>query len=230
MILLPGFEKQLKFLLANSDIENKNILVIGEGSEEIAIKLAYESKNRIQLILQDFESFINAKALLSQNDIDVKMMEYEVTDFGDSTFDIIFAQASISLENRNKIYKEIKRILKPEGIISVGEITKTQKNLPPFMNSLLEEASLFPIYFDEIENYFTERKLEIIERKILPNALKEYYSKIRENLKDYKKSNETEDTSTKKLLKKISHETNSFVKHGADKFLGFELFLLKLKK
>ena len=79
MILLPGFEKQLKFLLTNTDIENKNILVIGEGSEEIAIKLAYESKSRVQLILQDFESFINAKALLSENDIDVKISLYKRT-------------------------------------------------------------------------------------------------------------------------------------------------------
>ena len=39
------------------------------------------------------------------------MMDFDNTDFNAEEFDLVYAQASISLLNRNKIVKEIKRIL-----------------------------------------------------------------------------------------------------------------------
>ncbi len=61
-------------------------------------------------------------------------MDFSITDFNDAVFDIVYAQASISSKMRNKIIKEIKRILKPEGILSVGEITSLKSSPPIFVN------------------------------------------------------------------------------------------------
>jgi len=64
------------------------------------------------------------------------MMEYSNTDFRDSTFDIIYAQASISTVERRKILKEIKRILKPDGIFCAGEVVNLEKEVPLFITNL----------------------------------------------------------------------------------------------
>lgn len=228
MILLPGFEKQTKLFLDKYNIENSSVLVIGEGSENIALKFSSFAGAKVELIVEDFESMINSKGLLAGNAVEVKMMEYEITDYENEVFDFVFAQASISGNNRNKIIKEIKRILKPGGVLAVGEIVKTENELPVFIQNILEESDMAPLLGSAISNYYAERKFEIVELKEFPEAMKEYYKAVKEEFSAARKDlNDAEEQYFKKLLKKISHETNSFIKHGGDKYLSFEILLLK---
>jgi ubiquinone/menaquinone biosynthesis C-methylase UbiE len=117
-IFLPGGLKQLRILKSKFIISGKSVLVIGAGSEKIAEKMVDAGASAVKMIVNDFDSLMNAKLMLSkENKIDIKMMEYDVTDFIQNEFDLIYSQGSISSSTRNKIVKEIKRILKPEGIL-----------------------------------------------------------------------------------------------------------------
>ena len=228
-ILLPGLTRQLKYLYKNIEINDFNILVIGSGNVQVAKLLQSKSGENVDIIVEDYDSLINSKLLLSENtDVQVKLMDFERTDYDNETFDLIFAQGSISNFRRNKIVKEIKRILKPDGYFSVGEVTKLQGELPNFVNEIFEYSEIKPLLSSELKKYYTERNFEIIDQADLSYTLKEYYSINLSKLRtEEKKLTENEKTYYKKLLKKIRHESNAYLKHGADKFIGFETLLLK---
>jgi len=91
------------------------------------------------MIVNDYDSLINARLnLIKDSKVLVKMMDFDNTDFDAEVFDLVYAQASISLLNRNKIVKEIKRILKPEATLCVGEITALDRDFPPFVRNIFD--------------------------------------------------------------------------------------------
>ena len=84
------------------------ILVIGSASEVAALRLSKKSKTDIDVIVEDFDSFINSRLILEgSSGVNVKLMDFETTDFKDAYFDLVFAQASIFSPRRTKIIKEI---------------------------------------------------------------------------------------------------------------------------
>ncbi len=112
-IFLPGNEKQLEHLESKLEIAGKDVLVIGTGSEEIAIYLQIRRAASVKIIVSDYESVMNSRMILpKETEISVRMMDFEHTDFSAESFDLIYAQASVSSSRRNKVIKEIKRILK----------------------------------------------------------------------------------------------------------------------
>ncbi len=157
-------------------------------------------------------------------------MDYEYTDFEENTFDVVYTQGGISNPRRNKIVKEIKRILKPDGIFCVGEVVSLNENLPQFVLDIYDSTELDPLQLTKIENYYLERNFEILEKKDLSFTLKDYYSK---NLYELKKSvndmEENEKSYYKKLIKMISHEAKAFLNEGADEHIGFYSLILKKK-
>ncbi len=228
-VLLPGLTRQLKFLLNEVEIENFNILVVGSGSVQIAKLLQNKTGKTLDIIVEDYESLMNSNLLLKEKgNIQVKLMDFEHTDYNNETFDLVFAQASVSNFRRNKIVKEIKRILKPKSYFTVGEVTKLQNELPNFVAEIFNYSEINPLLETEITKYYESRNFEIIAQKDLSYTLKEYYSTNINRLKTTeKKLSEEEKTYYKKLLKKISHESNAYLKLGADKFIGFKTLLLK---
>src|SRR5690606_10309580 len=108
--------------------------------------------------------------------ITAKIMEFEFTDYDDNSFDLIYAQASISSERRNKILKEIKRILKPNGILAVGEIVKLKKDVPTFVKEIFDSSDLAPLFIDDIESFYIQRGWRVINKQDYSKSLKEYYS------------------------------------------------------
>jgi len=55
-----------------------------------------------------------------------------------------------------------------------------------------------------------------------------FYENVSNELSDYfRKTDETEKKLYKKLLNKISHESNAYLKLGADKYIGLNLLILK---
>lgn len=228
-IFLPGQKRQYNFLLKHYNEKPASILVLGSASEQIAVLLNTKFKAPVDLIVEDYESLMNSKLVLSGEDsIAVRMMNFDATDFSGEQFDLVYAQASISLNNRNKIVKEIKRILKPGGYFSVGETVALRREYPAFIKNLFDEANILPLFSEEIEKYYTERKFRIIEKADLTDTLAAFYSESAQQLKQAEAGlNDKEKSYYKKLVNRISHESNAYLKLGGNKFVGFETLLLQ---
>jgi len=227
---LPGLGKQLEFFKKQFEPAADSILVVGSSSEIPALELASFFNSKIQLIVEDYESLLNSKLVLKNSEsIDLKMMSFESTDYKNNEFDVIYSQASVSSVNRNKIIKELKRILKPGGVLCVGEIVSLTKDPPRFMTDIFDSSNMLPLFIEDLQKYYTDRKFSIITEANLTSTLKEYYSlsvgkldDALDNLVDQEKSY------YKKILNKVKHESNIYLKLGGDKHLGFvALFLRK---
>lgn len=231
-IFLPGLDNQIRFVRRKVDLVGKFTLTMGSSSEEIVKLFAEESNQKAELIVEDYNSLLNSRLLLgSDKRFNVRLMDYEFTDFEDSTFDVVYTQGGISNPRRNKIVKEIKRILKPEGILCVGEVVNLREDIPPFVQDIYDSSEQEPLLSSQIENYYKERNFEVIEIKDLSFTLDEYYTK---NLFELKKSvrdlAENEKSYYKKLINMISHEAKAYLKEGAKDFIGFYSLILKKQK
>lgn len=232
-ILLPGADQQIKLLLAKVKLEGPKVLVIGAASERIAEILIDKYDSVMDLIVDETESLLNSNLILGSNDkIKVRMMDFKLTDFESSTFDLIYAQGSISGVERNKIVKEIRRILKPKGLLYSGEIVKLERNVPQFVEDIFSASGLLPLFINDLENYYKDRSLKLVWEANLSESLTNYYKLNSEKLFDAQETlSENERKYYKKLLKKISHETGAYLKLGADKYIGFKVILMEnLKK
>jgi len=228
-IFLPGLDNQFRFVRRSIELKNKLTLTLGSASEEIVKLLAEETGKKAELIVEDYNSLMNAMLLLEKrDDVLARLMDFEYTDFDDNVFDLVYTQGAISNPRRNRIVKEIKRILKSNGLFCVGEIVSLKEKLPQFVLDIYESSELEPLLISEIENYYQERNFEIIGRKDLSFTLKDYYSKnlieLRKSLEDMA---ENEKSYYKKLINMINHEAKAFINQGADEFIGFYSLILK---
>lgn len=228
-ILLPGLGEQIKFLFDGLNIEGINILVIGSQSTQIAFELSKYAGKPVDLILEDYDSFMMSNINVGNSSkVNVKLMEFERTDFAEKQFDLIYSQASITNKRRKKIIKEIKRILKPGGYLCVGEIIKLKENIPPFIQNVFNSSSLDPLFLDNFEKYYTDKNFTLIDSKDLSETLKGFYNKYDELLKkNINKLADNEKSFYKKLLNQIKHERNVFLKFEGQKYIGFKTLLLK---
>ena len=206
------------------------ILVVGGMSELIAKRLQAKYKVNVELIVEDFESLLNANLILDyEENIIVKMMDFERTDYENDSFDLIFAQGTVSGGNRKKIIKEMKRILKPGGIFAVTEIVSAHETLPPVMKDLLEAAGISPLNEPDAEKYYQERNFTILTSKDLPDALPEYYKSVQYVFEGKEEElTESEKSYYKKIIHRISHEGNVFLKYGGSKYISLKTMILKL--
>lgn len=227
-IFIPGSTSQLDAFLSFTSLIDKKILVIGSFSEFVVKSIIKNSGNHIELIVEDYDSLMNSKLILENQNVAVRLMDYEVTDFDNAEFDLVYAQASISDFRRNKIIKEIKRILKPGGIFCVGEITQKESPVPTFVEDIFETSNLNPLNSYEIERYYEERKFKIVAHEDFSPSLTEYYKLGKSKLEDVLKNlSEREKSYHKKLISKIRHQSNAYLKMGGDKYMGFEVLILE---
>ncbi|MFZ2324848.1 MAG: methyltransferase domain-containing protein [Ignavibacteriaceae bacterium] len=228
-IFLPGGFKQFRILKSKYILANKTVLVIGSGSEKIAEKMAESETASVMMIVNDYDSLMNARLNLGkESKVTIKLMDFDNTDFKAEEFDLVYAQASISLTNRNKIVKEIKRILKPEAVFCVGEITSLTKEYPPFVKNIFETSDILPQLNDNCSSYYTERNLSVLYEEDLSSSLQSFYENTLTELKNNIGGlTDKEKSYYKKLLNKISHESNAYLKLGADRYIGFKMLILK---
>ncbi|MCX7874528.1 MAG: class I SAM-dependent methyltransferase [Melioribacteraceae bacterium] len=228
-VLLPGLDKQLHFLKNNLTQKPSSILIIGSSSESIALKLSEIYKCRIEIIVEEYESLLNSKLIIGNNEnISVKMMNFDSTDYNDSEFDLIYAQASISSVIRSKIIKEIKRILKPKGFLCIGEIVKLSSNTPKFINDVFASSNLSPIEKDKLNSFYFEKGFNVIASDDISFTLREYYiNTVNELESTEKKFTNQEKSYYKKLINRINHESNVYLKLGGKKHIGFVVALLQ---
>lgn len=162
-ILLPGGFKQFRILKSKLDLSSKNVLVIGSNSEKIAGKMLENGANSVKIIVNDYDSLMNSRLNLGKDSkIAVKMMDFDNTDFGNEEFDLVYAQASISLTNRNRIIKELKRILKQDGTLCVSEITSLVKDYPVFVKNIFDASDILPLLNDKFNDYYKDRKFSVL--------------------------------------------------------------------
>ena len=229
---LPGTDKQLKLLLSHFDVNEKDVLIIGAGSESIAKIIKDNNANSVIVLVEDSDSLLTSRLLLANvKSIGVRMMEFDNTDFLDQKFDLVYAQASISNSKRNKIIKEIKRILKPDGFLCVGENISLKKSIPKFVKDIWESSGIAPLDVDEAEKFYKEKNFKVFNEFDLSFTLKEFYQSGKEFLeREMALLSEKEKSYYKKVLNQISHESNVYLKLGGNEYIGFRMFLLKKGK
>lgn len=230
-IILPGGDKQFEFLTRTINLEGKSVLLVGSNLAPAAYDLSVRETVKVEFIVPDYESLLNANMYFAEKKVIPKMMEFEVTDYEDNSFDVIYAQASVSGFNRKKIVKEFKRILKPSGILCVGEVIIKQDDYPAFAAEILENSDIDAMKPEELKSFYSERGFELLKEADFSDTLKEFYSIVRTQSKQTSEDlTEREKSYYKKLLKKASHEANAFLNFGADKYIGFYAMILRLGK
>ena len=226
---IPGGDKQIKTLLDQVTVKDFSVLVTGSGCEEISKQFIERGSSEVVIIVQDDDSLLRTRMNLSgKKGISVRLMEFDNTEFKAATFDLFYAQASISTPNRSKIIKEIKRILKSNGYFCVGEIVSLTKTPPQFVKDIWNNSNISPLYSEEIEKFYKDKNFEVIFDKDLSHKLKDFYQLSSKILKE--KSNEFSSYKGnyyKKLFKQISHESNAYLKMGGDAHMGFKMLILK---
>ncbi len=230
-IFLPGNEKQLEHLESKLEISGKDVLVIGTGSEKIAVYLKMRGAASVKIIVSDYESVMNSRMILTkETELSVSIMDFEHTDFFAGSFDLVFAQASVSSYNRNKIIKEIKRILKPDGILSAGEITCLKSPAPVFIQEMWDAGDILPLESNKVTAYYEERKFKIIDEINLSDTLTDYYQKNHKLLKAKLPTlTDNEKSYYKIILNRLSHESNVYLKQGGKDYIGFTSIIMRQK-
>ena len=66
-IFLPGGFKQFRILKTKYVLNDKNVLVIGSGSEKIAEKMIESGASSVKMIVNDYDSLINSRLNLSED-------------------------------------------------------------------------------------------------------------------------------------------------------------------
>jgi ubiquinone/menaquinone biosynthesis C-methylase UbiE len=228
-ILLPGGFKQFRILKSKYDLSAKNVLIIGSNSEKIAEKMIENEVSSVMIIVNDYDSLMNSRLNIGkESKVTAKMMDFDNTDFGNEQFDLVYAQASISLTNRNKIVKEIKRILKPDGTICISEITTLAKDYPTFVKNIFDASNILPLLNNSCSDYYKERKFSVFYEEDLSSSLTSFYENAANALDEsFEHLTDKEKSYYKKLLNKISHESNAYLKLGADKFIGLKMMIMK---
>ena len=227
-IFLPGSEKQISLFLDSVNVNNKSVLIIGSGSEEIA-KIFYQNNvAEVYLIVDIEDSLVQSRFSLSKfKEINVRLMDYFNTDFRAEKFDAIFSQVSTGTKKRNKIIKEIKRILKPDGYFCVGEIVSLTKTPPQFVKDIWEKSNLDPLHGKDLKEFYLSKGFEVMLEKDLSDTLKDFYLKSKELLSESSKDFSIEEAKNfRKIVKMYSHEANAYLKLGGNKYIGYRMLVL----
>lgn len=228
-ILLPGADRQIKLLLKYTDVKGKSILVVGGESVPIALKLKEAGAERVETIVENYDSFINSSLLLDENSgMTIKIMDFANTDFKKNSFDIVYAQGSLSSKRRKEIVKEMKGLLKTGGLLCNGEIVRLENENPIYIDDIFENSGVDPFTISDLKKYYIERNFTVTFEKNLSYTLKDYYSYSLDSLKTAVDDlTENEKSYYKKLIKQIKHESGAYLKLGADRYIGFYLLIME---
>lgn len=230
-VYLPGLIKQSDIFFSQVNLTGKQVLIIGANSEEIALGFQQRGAESIIIIVDEEDSLFRSKFLLASfKEISVRFMEFDNTDFRDERFDMVYAQASISVPHRNKILKEVKRILKPEGTFCSGEIVNMQREVPQFIKDVRNNAGINALYSEDLQKVYSDAGFEYLTEYSLEGTLKDFYTGSIQLLKDNIDSlPDNEKSYYKKTLNMISHESNVYLKLGGERYMGFKMIIVRKK-
>lgn len=228
-VLLPGMDDQFLWFSSLYNLAEKTILVVGESSEGIAKFIEENFQAKVFFIVQEEEALFRGRLALSANkNISVRLMDFANTDFKNNFFDVVYAQASVSVTERKKIAKEFFRITKPGGVLCAGEMCNLKREVPQVITDVWNRSSLAPLFVDELVPFYESAQWKHKESKDLSETLDVFYiqfeKKAARNLPNVP---EGEKKLHKKFIHKISHEANVFLRHGGYKNIGFSAMLFE---
>lgn len=226
--LLPGGEEQFNFLLRNIPVAGKKVLILGTGAEKIAAKFIEEGSESVLIITEDEQLLIQTRMNLTDKEkTKVKYSSYTSIDAAEGSFEIVYAQGTVSINERRKILKDVYRVLAPDGVFAVGEMTSLKGDIPAFLRSVFAANGMEIVSAESLEMFYKGEGYKIKSAKDLSNTLKDYY-KNTERVFSRRVSNMTKQDQAehKDLITKSKHELNVFLKLGGLKYIGFHAFLL----
>ena len=228
-IYLPGSVYQINKFLEDNSVEEKDILIIGSNSEAFAEEFLAQKARTVIIIVDDNDTLVRSRFILSsKKKISVRMMEYTNTDFNDASFDFVYAQASISTYARKKILKEIKRILRPDGILCCSEIVNLEQDVPKYINDLRENSGIEALWVNELNDFYIKAGFEIVSEENLSNRLQNFYRDSSRLLEDNKEDlTESEKSYYRRTLKMMSHEPNAYLDLGGFRFMGLKMLTVR---
>lgn len=223
-IHLPGGDHQFKHLLSEHNSPQGKTLILGTIEKQIISKMI-NTFSQLNIIVDNYDSLMELRFSIKENDsVKVRMMDFSNTDFETDSFDLIYAQGSISVPERKSILKEIKRILSPGGICSVGEIVSLKNPAAKFVIDIWEQSGLEPLQSAAIKSNYESRGFEVISEKDLSDSLRDYYEKSRNIIS---KTGREEKELNKKYFSRMKHESNAYLKLGGDKYIGFKSLVMR---
>ena len=228
-VLLPGLEDQILFLLNNVDVTDKRILIMGPGSLHIADKLLANGASAIELIIDDEELMLADRLQAKASEkLRIRYMEFFSTDFKDESFDLVYAQASVSTTKHMKILKEIKRITKPQGSICLGELVQLTKEIPASVRNVWERTKVRPHEIIKLQEAYASQGFEPVLETDLSFTMKFVYKKHLYTMNKHLPSmTEAEKKVYKKEIKTYRHEANMYLQFKGDNYTGFIVFLMR---
>jgi SAM-dependent methyltransferase len=226
---LPGGASPITFFLKKIPHEGKSILLLGNGFSQLIPFVMHEGFSSIQSASDDNTEVFEYKANTSKNQqFPALVVDYESLDHNTGEFDFVFCQTTLTKPIKTKLIKEIKRILKPDGILITSEIICVKKPAPIFLNDIWIKSGQDPHYGEEFEAFYTTRGFNLIESAEFPNDLDEFYIKSYKILETNLKSMSAEKrVQFRKDFVQEKHEITSMVKGGALKFLNFKTLILQ---
>jgi SAM-dependent methyltransferase len=223
-ILLPGLDEQAEFFAKEYSLAQKKGLILGAGVNPAAVRFE-QAGAEVAAIIDDDDLLVRERLLAPGK---VKYMDYFSTDYADETFGFIYAQASVSVAQRNKILKESFRLLKPGGVFCLGDVLKRDENTPVSVVEIWEHSNLHPVTLENAEQLYTTNKFSIENKLDLSQTIEAVYRYHAEIFEDEKALLSDEDRhAMRKELKRMRHEANMFVKMGAKKHMHYYVFLLR---
>lgn len=156
---MPWYEKSLDLDLVEEiqSLKEGKFLDLGTGPGTQAIELA---KNGFEVTGSDVSISAIEKAKLTSNNVNFVIDDILNSKFENESFDYILDRGCfhvLSSDERITYLKQIKRILKKNGIVFLKCISKNEKNLP-------EHKGPHKFYKEEIINYF-KKDFEIKKSK-----------------------------------------------------------------
>lgn len=157
--LSPGGSDEIDEIVKNIDVKNLNILDIGCGCGGAALHLI-NPHNASFVTGIDVEPLViqRAKELASKRGLSDKT-KFELVspgpiDFEDESIDLVFSKETfLHIPDKEKLFENIFRMLKPNGIIAAGDWMRVDDNPPsPQMKAYIEAEGL-DMYMCSLERY-----------------------------------------------------------------------------
>lgn len=223
-IMLPGTNDLIKYFVELVKPEAKKVLFIGAALAETAIELVEKFAIEPTLITNNEEELAMMRLSLGGSAIRIIYMEYQSIDLPENEFDFVIAQVSLNHTKRRQYYKEIAKVLKPEGEFFLGEIVQ-KKSLDPIVSDLYTRSATDVIEREAVQSAVVERGFELLDSRESPTGIKDFYTLLKKKFDaDMMKLDATDREFSRKDIIRVKHEINVFLKQGGARFVTFMMY------
>lgn len=227
-IILPGADEQIKILLNHFDVSGKNILIFGHETVRIGKIFSENRAENIFIITEDEQALLRERLFSAGTGVKIRLMQFAKTDFDSDTIDLVYAQGSISGKDRSAILSEAARVLRSDGIFASGEVVLLKEPVPAFVRNVFKDSGLNVLTPEKLEELYVRKNFILLKKTDLSHTLKDYYQNVKKLIEqaDFKDA-DIPDMHLMKMINRVKHQANVYLKLGGNKFTGYYLFLLR---